>query len=318
MSAPLSVLAQPAPGGPIPVTVIGGFLGAGKTTLVNRILGAAHSRIAVLVNDFGDINVDAALIRSDDGLTLELSGGCICCSMAEGIGPALVAAMEKGPDEILIEASGVGEPRRVAEFALLERGLKLDMVLTLANAVELAAQLDDPLIGDTVARQFDGADLVLLNHVDAASGPQLEAARAALRRLAPGKTVAETTRADLPLDLLAGSTLSLLSAPQGDPLAHDNVFHRVLVETGPIPRPALEAALAALPPALLRLKGWVEIAGEGPALLQWVAGRWELTPAETADAPNAQESGTRLVGIGTAPDLDLGAPLTGGPMKTGA
>ncbi|MCA1336134.1 CobW family GTP-binding protein [Pseudooceanicola marinus] len=311
MTPPLNVAARPAPG-LIPVTVIGGFLGSGKTTLVNRILGAATTRIAVLVNDFGDINVDAALIRSDDGLTLELSGGCICCSMAEGIGPALVAAMEKGPDEILIEASGVGEPRRVAEFALLERGLKLDMVVTMANAVELAAQLDDPLIGDTVARQFDGADLVVLNHVDAAGDARLTEARAALRRLAPGKTVAETTRAALPMELLAGSTLSLLSAPQGDPMAHDHVFHRYRVDTGPLPRPALEAALAALPADLLRLKGWVEIAGEGPALLQWVAGRWELTPGS-----DAQETGTHLVGIGTQPDLDLTEMLSGNPLKAG-
>lgn len=311
MTPPLNVAARPAPG-LIPVTVIGGFLGSGKTTLVNRILAAATTRIAVLVNDFGDINVDAALIRSDDGLTLELSGGCICCSMAEGIGPALVAAMEKGPDEILIEASGVGEPRRVAEFALLERGLKLDMVVTMANAVELAAQLDDPLIGDTVARQFDGADLVVLNHVDAAGDARLAEARAALRRLAPGKTVAETTRAALPMELLAGSTLSLLSAPQGDPMAHDHVFHRYRVDTGPLPRPALEAALDALPADLLRLKGWVDITGEGPALLQWVAGRWELIPGS-----DAQESGTHLVGIGTQPDLDLTRLLSGKPLKTG-
>ena len=310
MTAPLHVLAQKAPAS-IPVTVIGGFLGAGKTTLVNRILGAATTRIAVLVNDFGDINVDAALIRSDDGLTLELSGGCICCSMSEGIGPALWSAMEKNPDEILIEASGVGEPRRVAEFALLERGLKLDMVLTMANAVELQAQLDDPLIGDTVARQFDGADLVVLNHVDGASAAQLSAARAALRRLAPGKTVAETTRADLPMALMAGTTLSLLSGPLEDPVAHDHVFHRYLLESdASLPRAALEAALAALPRELLRLKGWVALDGEGPALLQWVAGRWELTPYEAA-GETARETGTRLVGIGTLPDLPLTALLTG-------
>ncbi|KAA2315378.1 GTP-binding protein [Pseudooceanicola sediminis] len=285
----------------IPVTVIGGFLGSGKTTLVNRILGASRSRTAVLVNDFGEINVDAALIRSDDGLTMELSGGCICCSMAEGIGPAIFRAIESNPDEILIEASGVGEPRRVAEFALLDRRLKLDMVITLANAVELSAQLDDPLIGDTVARQFDGADLVVLNHVDAASPAQMATARAALRRIAPGRAIAETSRAELPLELLSATTLSILSAPQSAPIAHDEVFFRTRLETHhSFERTAFEAALNALPATLLRLKGWVAIDGEPTVmLLQYVAGRWELT---ASDDPG---SGTRLVGIATAADLPL-------------
>ncbi len=285
----------------IPVTVIGGFLGAGKTTLVNRILAASRSRTAVLVNDFGEINVDAALIKSDDGLTMELSGGCICCSMAEGIGPAIFRAIESAPDEILIEASGVGEPRRVAEFALLDRRLKLDMVITLANAVALASQLDDPLIGDTVARQFDGADLVLLNHVDAASPGQLSTARAALRRIAPGRAIAETSRAELPMELLSASTLSILSAPQSEPVAHDEVFFRDRLDAAiAFERTAFEAALNALPPTLLRLKGWVAIEGETSVMLvQYVSGRWQMTAAE--DQPH----GTRLVAIGTAPDLSL-------------
>lgn len=294
----------------IPVTVIGGFLGSGKTTLVNRILAASPSRTAVLVNDFGEINVDGALITADDGLTLELSGGCICCSMADGIGPAIFRAVEKNPAEILIEASGVGEPRRVAEFALLDRRLKLDMVITMANAVELQHQLDDKLIGDTVARQFDGADLVVLNHVDAASAAQLASARAALRRIAPGRTMAETSRADLPMELLSGSTLSILSAPRSAPLSHDHVFHRYLLESENTPdRAAFEGALRRLPQGLLRLKGWVRFAGESQTmLLQFVSGRWEITPATGAE--NGKR-GTRLVGIGTLPDLSLSHLLMG-------
>jgi len=286
----------------IPVTVIGGFLGAGKTTLVNRILAASPTRTAVLVNDFGDINVDFDLVTSEDDLTFELSGGCICCSMAEGVGPAIRNALRSRPDAILIEASGVGEPRRVAEFALLDPALRLDLIVTLANAVALREQLDDPLIGDTVARQFDGADLIVLNHTDDTSAGQLAGAHDILRRLAPGRRIVETVEADLPLDLLTATTHALLAAgPLDGETDHGHDFVRSQFESPePIARRALEAVLANMPEAVLRLKGWVRVRNEEtPVLVQYVAGRWSILPAPSA-SPR-----TRLVAITARHPFDI-------------
>jgi hypothetical protein len=103
----------------VPVTVVGGYLGAGKTTLVNHLLRHAEGRrLVVMVNDFGDTPIDAALIAARDGDTLALSNGCICCSM----GGDLVAAFDTAirlaqrADALVIEASGVAEPDRIADF----------------------------------------------------------------------------------------------------------------------------------------------------------------------------------------------------------
>ena len=104
---------------PVPFTLLGGYLGAGKTTLVNRLLATTDRRLVVLVNDVGAINVDVALIASHDGETLTLSNGCVCCAIADDLGPALervreLAAGPNPPEQVIMELSGVAEPARVA------------------------------------------------------------------------------------------------------------------------------------------------------------------------------------------------------------
>lgn len=313
MAAPARPDARPT----IPVSVIGGFLGTGKTTLMNRLLAQSPARTAVLVNDFGEINVDAAILTSGDGLTFELANGCICCSMADGLATAIARAVAAGPERILIETSGVGEPRRVAEYALLDPALHLDLVVTLADAANLPDQLEDPLVGDTVARQFDGADLILLNRIDMAGPQARDAARAALRRLAPGRPVIETVRADIPAELLVRDEVTIFAAvPSGHHHAghhhagHDRIFHPLtLTDPQPFDRAALNRVLGRLPRSLLRLKGWVQFTdARHPQLLQWVQGQWEFGPEAPDQAP-----ATRLMAIASTPGLDLAALLRGAP-----
>jgi hypothetical protein len=103
----------------VPVTIIGGYLGAGKTTLINALLAADHGRrLAVLVNDFGAVNIDVELIERHDGETISLTNGCICCSIADSLGESLdqVLALEPRPDQIVIEASGVADPAAIAGY----------------------------------------------------------------------------------------------------------------------------------------------------------------------------------------------------------
>jgi G3E family GTPase len=149
------------------VTVIGGYLGAGKTTVVNHLLRVSDEPLAVLVNDFGEVSIDVDLIVSHDGTTMELANGCICCSLVDGFVEALatIQARPEPPGRILIEASGVADPMAVAAYAH-RPGLRYDGTVVAADATDIRRLLDDKYVGDTVGAQLRGADIVLATKAD--------------------------------------------------------------------------------------------------------------------------------------------------------
>jgi G3E family GTPase len=154
---------------PVPVTVISGYLGAGKTTLVNRLLADAQGRrITVLVNDFGEIAIDEALILNRSGDTIALANGCMCCSVGGGVYEAIDKILRAPalPDHIVIETSGVADPAKIEQIAVAEPDLVSYGVVTLIDAFNLEAQLADPLLADTVERQIAGAALLVLSKAD--------------------------------------------------------------------------------------------------------------------------------------------------------
>jgi G3E family GTPase len=292
-----------------PVTVIGGFLGAGKTTYLNHLLLSANGRYAVLVNDFGAVNIDAALIAKHDGETMTLANGCVCCSIGSGFLDTLGRVLDGGTvfDHIIIEASGVGDPWRIAEIALVEPSLRLNAVIVLADASRIANLLDDTRVGDTVRGQFDRANLVLLTKVDLLDRAAVDATRSTITALRPGVAIVETTEHSLP-GLPDGTfkPASRFNAANGNRTDHELNFRRwSYVRTGAFDRDALAEALKALPPQLLRLKGPCRFADDvSPSLLQMVGPDWMLTPLPDG---LSQDSGILLVGVGTdaLPDTDL-------------
>lgn len=157
----------------LPFTLVGGYLGAGKTTVVNRLLvESAGRRLVVLVNDVGEINVDARLVAEHDGETLELTNGCVCCSIADDLGPALervrrLAAGPAPPDQVVMELSGVAEPARVAPWAGTT-GFRLDGIVVCADADQIVELAGRRFVGDTIRTQLATADLILLTKTDLA------------------------------------------------------------------------------------------------------------------------------------------------------
>lgn len=190
----------------LPFTVIGGYLGAGKTTLLNRLLANSEGvRIAVLVNDFGSLNIDAALVRSHAGDTIDLANGCLCCSLVSGFAEVLTQVKVRAAefDQVVIEASGVAEPLRVAEMAQ-GFGFSIDALLVVVDAEQIERQVDDKYVGDVVRRQLRQGDLLLVNKLDLITADQCSALHERLEALAPGVPRLEMERGVVPLDLLLG------------------------------------------------------------------------------------------------------------------
>lgn len=176
----------PAAAAPRPLVVVGGYLGAGKTTLVNRLLreaGRAGRRVAVLVNDFGEVSIDADLVVGAEGGVLALAGGCVCCSYGADLVGAVVRMVARvpTPDVLLVETSGVGLPAAVARTAALAPGVRVESLVVLADAAAVRAQAADRYVGGTVRQQLREADLVLLSKADLAGAAEAAAVAAWLR-----------------------------------------------------------------------------------------------------------------------------------------
>jgi G3E family GTPase len=284
---------------PLPVTILGGYLGAGKTTLVNALLRRAGGlRLAVLVNDFGALPIDADLIEGREGDMLTIAGGCICCSYGSDLVGALLdlAARRPGPDHVLIETSGVALPGAVARSLGLVAGLSLDGIVVLADAETLPARAADRYLADTIARQIEAADLLLLTKLDLLSPEAAASRRAWASDNWPQTRVAEASRGDVPPDLVLG--LSRGDRPVAPMAAHPLPGYATMVmavEQPVVDVQAFAAALAQASPLLLRAKGFVTGVSGARFAIQVVGRRAEVSPA-----PDATMSPDALVCIGLA------------------
>lgn len=147
----------------IPVTVIAGYLGSGKTTLINKFLLEARSPIAVLVNDFGELDIDSKLIDNEESLTLSLTNGCVCCKLSDDIGASLESLKNRDISAVVIEASGVSLPIKIANYGLSWPGFTLNAIITVVDGQSIGRLLKDKFVMHTVKNQIQQADAVLLN-----------------------------------------------------------------------------------------------------------------------------------------------------------
>jgi len=274
------------------MVVIGGWLGAGKTTLVNRLLGQAQGeRIAVVVNDIGKVAVDADLVQAGDGDTVELTNGCVCCSIGDSLAVTLrdLVLGERPPERIVVEASGVAEPDRVAAYGDRRR-IRPDGVVVAVDALDVVTRAADPVYGPLVSRQIAAADVLVVTKADLAD----DGGTAARQWCA-------SVAADTPAVMAAagGSWIRLLlgglaaNAPVLGPALEVPVEVAVWEAPAPVKSCDVARALADAPPGeLLRAKG-VFAGPDGQSTAVHLAGRRIDGDAR----PGAEISG-RLVLVG--------------------
>ena len=213
---------------PVDFTVIGGFLGSGKTSLVNRLLAASGStRFAVLVNDFGALNIDEALIRHQDGRIMQLANGCICCSLAGGLVDTMVELMRYRHliDHILIEASGVSYPSRIMDFARIDPDLRPGLTLVLVDAAHLQDHSTDTRLAETITAQMESADMFVLTKTDIASADMAAWSRDWVATRAPDAPIIEGRPDD-------ASLVALITGPAPDATSAATHHHHPADHTG--------------------------------------------------------------------------------------
>jgi G3E family GTPase len=280
-------------GVPMPVTVLTGFLGAGKTTLVNRILSEEHGlRIAVLVNDFGEIDVDSELIVGAAAQKVSLANGCVCCEVRDDLLAAIDAVLVSGADidAIVLEASGVAQPLSIARTFVdaTYQGLRLDGIIAVVDAEQLPTQVADPVTSDLVYGQIGCSDLVLLNKIDLADRQHVDAVRAFVTERLDAVRIIETVHADIPLSVLLGAR------PGGEISMEDPVDHRhragfvswVYRRERPFAEDSLRDCIAHLPGSVYRIKGFIHTTDhpQHRVLVQAVGMRSDIAPFDQWDA----------------------------------
>lgn len=304
-----------------PVAILTGFLGAGKTTLLNRILAGRHGmRIAVLVNDFGSINIDAELVVGVESDVVSLANGCVCCTIRDDLLAAVIEAIERPeePEYVLLEASGVADPAGIAATfnspGLLER-IRLDGIVCVVDAERVFAV---PEAMELKLFQMACADIIILNKVDLVDRTRVALIRRWLDDRFHRYRLIEATQCDVPLEVV-------LSAGRLDPThggldraARDELpgcdahvsrddgkpFETWTYETErPLALAALREVATRLPATIYRVKGIVHAAEarERRAVLQAVGRRVDIS---LQDDWGTRVPRTRIVAIGAPGAID--------------
>ena len=311
-----------------------GFLGSGKTTLAKRILTerAGAEKMAVIVNEFGDVGIDGAILKGNNVDMVELNSGCLCCTLKGSLLNAVEELRDKaGAQRIVVEATGVAQPHELIEtFADPSAKGRFDIgpIVTVVNTPKFPILRDG--LGEFFTEQLRNADVLILNKVDLAPAQSLESVKAEIRAINPNAEVLFSEQCDVDIArLLDGPSSAVVLAfhtehgghdhghgdhdhghdhEHGHEHGHDHGDHRhapaqsfVLDASGGASRRAVESFFKGLPENVWRAKGFMDVDGR-PTLIQYTMGQLDIAPSEPRPVRN-------MVFIG--PDMDR-AKIEGG------
>ncbi|MDX2382081.1 MAG: GTP-binding protein [Acidimicrobiia bacterium] len=292
----------------VPLTVIGGYLGAGKTTVINSLLREPGGRrLGVVVNDFGSLAIDAALLGGASEGLVSLPNGCVCCTLGGDLQSALASLMDAAspPDQIVIEVSGVADPAATAAWGTVPPFMP-GGVIVLADASTVRKRSRDRYVGGEILRQLEGADLIILTKSDLTSTDELAETEEWVDGVAGDVPRLVAAHGDVPTDIVLGVRAGHSRPIGADPIAHSD---RYVQWSWSVDRSIDAARLARfideLPDTVLRAKGLVKV---GPATVSHVevVGRRRYVSPWKGAVPHRSE----MVVIGLRGVLDI-AELSG-------
>src|SRR5882762_9748937 len=261
-----------------PITLITGPLGSGKTTLLRHILATQREKIAIVMNEFGEIAIDTKVIQGENVRIAELGGGCVCCSLLGEFEAAVNEIIEKiAPERIVVETTGLAEPEALV-FNIQEAlpQCRLDGVVSVIDADML---IRFPELGHTTRLQIEGADILLLNKIDLVEPVQIGTLETKLREMNSKAAIIRAERCRVDPELLFGVGRERKIAHLDH--RHQPKFESFAFNSGKIfSRGCSEGFANGLPTSLVRSKGFIRVA-DGGQRFNFVAGRWELEPFET-------------------------------------
>jgi G3E family GTPase len=261
-----------------PISLITGPLGSGKTTLLRHILATQPERIAIVMNEFGEIAIDRKVIEGKNVRIAELGGGCVCCSLLGEFEAAINEIIEKtAPERIVVETTGLAEPEALV-FNIQESlpQCRLDGVVSVIDADML---IRFPELGHTTRLQIEAADILLLNKIDLIEPRQIEPLETKLREINSTAAIVRTERCRIEPELLFGIGRERNIA--GPKHRHQPDFESFAFTSGKVfSRDCFEVFANGLPASVVRAKGFIRFA-DGAQLFNFVAGRWELEAFES-------------------------------------
>ena len=305
-----------------PVTLLTGWLGSGKTTLVNRILSEPHGqKFAVLVNEFGDIGIDDRLVVRSKDQMVELQNGCVCCTVRGDLIQSLKRLRKRRPpffkkptfDRVLIETTGIAEPAPLLKTFLMEAEIatyyQVEAVIGMADAKHHSIALKEP----SAVEQIALADVLLLNKIDLCSESEVKKTRKRLQKLNPTAPIFNATRANVSISEILRSRpprplseMRVSSHTEGEP--HDGIATVSLLETRPLDEMKAQLWLGACVNQfgldLIRYKGFIHLADRPyRAILQGTYDLYQVSAGEKwkKDEPR----NTELIFIGRNLEKDF-------------